>query len=33
MKFIVDAQNWDKILEMLKSYNLIEMNNASIIGY
>ena len=26
-------QNWDRIFEMFKTCNLIEMNNTSIIGY
>ena len=26
-------ENWDKIIEMFKSCDLIEMNNSSIIGY
>jgi len=30
--FLLD-HNWDKILEMLQTHNLIEMNNLSIIGY
>ena len=26
-------ENWDKIIEMFKSCDLVEMNNSSIIGY
>jgi len=31
--FYLLEQNWDKIIKMFKTYNLVEMNNTSIVGY